>query len=181
MNYGAIKKHDIANGDGVRVSLFVSGCPYHCKGCFNPETWDYDYGQPFTTDTIYEILEALDKPYIQGLSVLGGEPLDPRNIKTVGLLLQMVRLKFGKTKDVWLYTGQEFKRAYNMDNGGFDDMILALEYRLGGGVTGLVDVIVDGPFIEEQKDPSLWFKGSSNQRIIDVKKSKKIGKVVIRQ
>ncbi len=165
----------------MRVSLFVSGCPYHCKGCFNPETWDYDYGQPFTVDTIYEILEALDKPYIQGLSVLGGEPLDPKNIKTVGLLLQMVRLKFGKTKDVWLYTGQDFERAYNTDDGGFANLILALEFRLGGGVTGLVDVIVDGPFIEEQKDPSLWFKGSSNQRIIDVKKSKEIGKVVIRQ
>lgn len=152
MNYGLIKKTDISNGEGVRVSLFVSGCRRHCKGCFNQETWDFDYGSPFTYDTINEICEALDKPYIKGLSILGGEPLDPLNIPWVETLIFCVKSKFGDTKDIWLYTGYQYDEVKDLD----------LMYW--------IDVLVDGPFIEEQKDISLRFRGSRNQRILRLDK-----------
>lgn len=152
MNYGAIKKTDIANGEGVRVSLFVSGCRHHCKGCFNQEAWDFSYGQAFTYDTINEILDAMDHPYIKGLSILGGEPLDPANIQWVETLIFCVRSKFGADKDIWVYTGYTYEEVKDLD------------------LLHWVDVLVDGPFIEEQKDISLRFRGSRNQRIIRLDK-----------
>lgn len=153
MNYGAIKKYDIANGEGVRVSLFVSGCRRHCKGCFNEETWNFDYGEEFTSHKFFELLKALDKPYISGLSILGGEPLEPENVDEVGSLVRMFRTAFGCTKTIWLYTGFQFDEIKHLD------------------FIELVDVIVDGPFVEDLKDISLNFRGSSNQRVLDVKKS----------
>jgi len=147
MNYGAIKKVDIANGPGVRVSLFVSGCRNHCKGCFQPETWDFDYGQPFTKETEKEIIKALRPSWIQGLSILGGDPMEPENQEALLPFLQRVKKELLE-KDVWLYTGYRLEDVTNSP---------LLSY---------VDVVVDGPFIEAEKDISLAFRGSRNQRII---------------
>ena len=147
MNYGAIKKVDIANGPGVRVSLFVSGCRNHCKGCFQPETWDFDYGQPFTEETEKEIIKALRPSWIQGLSILGGDPMEPENQEALLPFLRSTKEEL-PGKDVWLYTGYR------------------LEDVSGSPLLPYVDVVVDGPFVEAEKDISLAFRGSSNQRII---------------
>lgn len=158
MRYGKINKTDIANGPGVRVSLFVSGCRNRCKGCFNPETWSFDYGEPFTMRTIEEILEALSPNYIAGLSILGGDPFESENILGVlELCYEAKRLYPDKT--IWIYTGYLYE--------DFKDLPI-MEY---------IDVLVDGPFIEALKDISLKFKGSSNQRIIDVQASRSSGSV----
>ena len=150
MNYCAIKKNDIANGPGVRVSFFVSGCRNHCKGCFQPETWDFSYGKPFTEDTVDELIEALNHPWIQGLSILGGDPMEPENQEALLPVLKRIREEMPQ-KDIWLYTGYLFKSVSTSP---------LLEY---------LDVVVDGPFIEEEKDLSLAFRGSRNQRIIELK------------
>ena len=155
MNYGAIKKVDIANGPGVRVSLFVSGCRNHCKGCFQPETWDFDYGQPFTKKTEKEIMKALRPSWIQGLSILGGDPMEPENQKALLPLLKRIHV-FMPDKDVWLYTGYRFESVS------------------GSPLLPYVDVVVDGPFLEEEKDLSLSFRGSRNQRIIPLEKGKPV-------
>lgn len=150
MNYAGIKKVDIANGPGVRVSLFVSGCRNHCSGCFNPETWDFAYGEPFTRKTEKEIIKALRPSWIQGLSILGGDPMEPENQAALLPLLRRVKEEL-PGKDIWLYTG------YRLENVS------------GSPLLGLVDVVVDGPFIEAEKDISLAFRGSRNQRIIDLR------------
>ena len=156
MNYHTIKKVDIANGPGVRVSLFVSGCRLHCRGCFNSETWDFDSGQPYTIYTSMEVLEALSKDFIQGLTVLGGEPLEPENINDVLTLLYAVKTTM-PSKDIWLYTGKTLENLLGED----EDYNRAVE-----SVLEYVDVLVDGPFVEELKDITLEFRGSSNQRVI---------------
>ena len=150
MNYAGIKKVDIANGPGVRVSLFVSGCRNHCKGCFNPETWDFSYGKPFTRETEDEIIEALRPSWIQGLSILGGEPTEEENAAVLIPFLKRVRAALPE-KDIWLYSGYTY------------------ETLQGEEILTLVDVLVDGPFLLEQKDAGLAFRGSRNQRIIDLK------------
>ena len=147
MNYGAIKKVDIANGPGVRVSLFVSGCRNHCKGCFQPETWDFGYGQPFTEETEKEIIKALRPSWIQGLSILGGDPMEPENQEALLPFLRSTKEEL-PGKDIWLYTGYR------------------LEDVSDSPILPYVDVVVDGPFVEAEKDVSLAFRGSSNQRII---------------
>ena len=147
MNYGGIIKNDIANGPGVRVSLFVSGCRNHCAGCFQPETWDFDYGDPFTEETEKEILEALRPSWIQGISILGGDPMEPENQEALLPFLRRVKAELPE-KDVWLYTGY------------------CLERVATSPLLPLVDVVVDGPYIEAEKDVSLAFRGSRNQRII---------------
>ena len=147
MNYGAIKKIDIANGLGVRVSLFVSGCRNQCHGCFQPETWDFNFGQPFTRATEDEIISALRPSWIQGLSILGGEPMEPENQKALLPFLERVRTEL-PGKDVWLYTGYRY------------------EDIKGAGLLRLVDVLVDGPFVDELRDAGLAFRGSRNQRIL---------------
>ena len=147
MNYGGIIKNDIANGPGVRVSLFVSGCRNHCPGCFQPETWDFDYGDPFTEETEKEILEALRPSWIQGLSILGGDPMEPENQEALLPFLRRVKAELPE-KDVWLYTGYCLERVSTSP------------------LFPLVDVVVDGPYIEAEKDVSLAFRGSRNQRII---------------
>ena len=157
MNYAGINQTDTATGTGVRVSVFVSGCPHHCPGCFNPETWDYDYGKPFDDSVIMEILEYLKPDYISGLSVLGGEPLAVQNRKTVLRLLKIVK-KYSPDKSIWVYTGYVLEDL--LAEG--DETIL--------NIFELIDVLVDGPFVQELKDVSLPFKGSSNQRIINVSK-----------
>ena len=147
MNYAAIKKHDIANGPGVRVSLFVSGCTHHCEGCFNPETWDFQYGTPYTAETELEILEALEPDYIRGLSLLGGEPLEPEH----------------QDKTIWCYTGYDFE--LDLLTGRVGDWSVTQEFL------SYLNVLVDGPFVLKEKDITLRFRGSRNQRVIDVPKS----------
>ena len=153
MNYGGIIKNDIANGPGVRVSLFVSGCRNHCPGCFQPQTWDFGYGKPFTSDTEEEIIEALRPSWIQGFSILGGDPMEPENREALLPLLKRIRSELPE-KDIWLYTGYTLEEVS-------DEEIL-----------NWVDVVVDGPFVEAKKDMSLSFRGSRNQRIIRLKGGK---------
>ena len=155
MNYAALKKFDIANGPGVRVSLFVSGCRHHCKNCFNREAWDFSFGKPFTKETEEEILSELDKDYIAGLSLLGGEPFEPENREALISLLKKAKER-NPEKPVWCYTGFEFE--------GLTD-------PTAREMLSLIDVLVDGKFVEELKSPDLIFRGSSNQRILDVKRS----------
>lgn len=158
MNYGRINKTDIANGPGVRVSLFVSGCRNRCKGCFNPETWSFNYGKEFTLKTLYEIEDALNKEYIDGLTILGGDPFEPENILTVTAICEAI-YKLCPDKTIWIYTGYNYEDFKNRE------------------VMRYIDVLVDGPFIEEFKDISLKFRGSTNQRIIDVPESLRSGEV----
>lgn len=159
MYYGAIKNLDIANGPGVRVSLFVSGCRNCCKGCFQPETWDFEYGQEFTDDTINELLNLLDNHLVAGLSILGGDPLEPENRDVVGEICYIVRA-FRPGKSIWLWTGYLWEDIKDWED---------LRY---------VDVLVDGPFVQEQKNLCLAYRGSENQRVIDVRKSLEEGHVV---
>lgn len=157
MNYGAIKNLDIANGPGCRVSLFVSGCRNRCKGCFQPETWDFSHGKEFTSETLRELLEMLENPRIKGLCILGGDPFEWENRDVVLDICKAVRSRFGDTKTIWMWTGYDF----------IDDELLDLP------VMKYIDVLVDGPFIEEQKNLNLFYRGSSNQRVIDVQRSLK--------
>lgn len=170
MNYATIKKVDVANGPGIRVSLFVSGCMHHCKGCFNPETWNYCYGSPFTKETEDEILEALKHDYIKGLSLLGGEPLDPANqLSVLSLVLRFKEMY--PTKTLWCYTGYTFESDILTGKLGNQDALMLLLQN--------IDVLVDGEFVIELKNPNLRFRGSSNQRLIDVKASLETGSTVV--
>ena len=158
MNYASIRTCDIANGEGVRVSLFVSGCTHRCKGCFNPETWSFAAGEPFTEHTQDFILEELSKPWIQGLSLLGGEPMEPENQRALVPFLRRVRDRFGLSKTIWIYTGcileSELKSPSRWRTEDTDEIL------------AMTDVLVDGRFVEALKDISLRFRGSSNQRIL---------------
>ncbi len=170
MNYASIKKTDVANGPGVRVSLFVSGCTHHCPGCFNAETWDFAYGQPYTVETEQEILNALDYEYIRGLSLLGGEPFEDTNRPVVLDLVKKVRARFPE-KTVWCYTGYTFEKdLLRWIEEGKTDVQPLLEQ---------IDVLVDGEFIAAQKNLRLRFRGSENQRVINVPDSLKSGKTVL--
>lgn len=169
MNYATIKKTDVANGPGIRVSLFVSGCTHACKGCFNREAWDFAYGKPFTGDTEKEILKALDNDYIRGFSVLGGEPMEPQNRGTVLGLLRKIREAYPE-KSIWCYTGYDFEKDLLRWSAEGDATVTEL--------LELIDVLVDGEFVEEEKNLRLAFRGSENQRLIDVKATKKAGHVV---
>lgn len=155
MYYGNIKEHDVANGNGVRVSLFVSGCRNHCKGCFQPETWDFDYGMPYTKETQERIIEASSKEYIKGLTLLGGDPFEEENaVELIGLCAAF-RMRFRHTKDIWAFSGYTIEEIE--DN------------RIKSNLLKYIDILVDGRFILEQKDLMLKFRGSRNQRIIDVR------------
>lgn len=170
MNYSIIKDCDIANGPGVRVSLFVSGCTHHCEGCFNQETWDFHYGQPFTEQVIDRILDALAPDYIAGLTLLGGEPLEYENWRSLFPLLRRVKERF-PGKNVWCYTGYLFyEDILKKFCPQWPEMAEFLEY---------IDVVVDGKFILAQKNISLQFRGSENQRIIRVKESLVKGEIVL--
>lgn len=166
MNYARIKDCDIADGEGVRVSLFVSGCTHHCVGCFNKETWDFDYGKPFTKEVEDKILKLLSKDYITGLTLLGGEPFEVCNQEALHNLLVRVKAEF-PDKDVWCYTGYTFEDL--LDDKG------TVNTKYTKGMLSFIDVLVDGEFMLERKSLGLTFKGSDNQRIIDVKESLKKG------
>ena len=159
MNYAEIKNCDIANGPGVRVSLFVSGCTHHCPGCFNQVAWDFDYGKPFTQETIDSILAMLQPGYIKGLTLLGGEPFEPENQPAVVELLRQIKAKYPE-KSIWAFSGYLFDR--DILAGRLGPWEITREYL------GYLDVLVDGPFVESRKNLSLRFRGSENQRIIDV-------------
>ena len=162
MHYATIKKHDIANGPGVRVSLFVSGCTHRCKGCFNREAWDFAYGQPFDESAANEVLDALAPDYIRGLSLLGGEPFEPQNQAALLPLIRRVKAQY-PGKSIWCYSGYDFEK--DMLAGRLGDFAVTRE------LLSYIDYLVDGEFVEALKSPSLRFKGSSNQRIIDVQRS----------
>ena len=166
MNYGNIKKYDIADGIGVRVSLFVSGCRHHCKGCFQPETWNFAYGSLFTGETEEEILEALSPSYIEGLTLLGGEPMEPENLEVLLPFLRRVKEKF-PDKTIWCYSGYTLEQLQGRADEGTDGML------------SLIDVLVDGEFVEEKKNLRLKFRGSENQRLIDLPETLKTGSVVL--
>lgn len=170
MNYATIKNCDIANGPGVRVSLFVSGCTHHCKGCFNEVAWDFDYGEPFTQQTIDTILKMLSPGHVKGLTLLGGEPFEPQNQPAILQLLRQMKQQYPE-KTVWAFSGYLFDR--DILPGKLGDPEITKEF------ISYVDVLVDGPFIEAKKDLMLRFRGSSNQRLIDVKQSLATGTVVL--
>ena len=170
MNYATIKNCDIANGPGVRVSLFVSGCTHRCPGCFNEVAWDFQYGQPFTQETIDSILKMLAHDYVQGLTLLGGEPFEPENQGAIVELLRQVKQKF-PGKSVWAFSGYLFDR--DILAGRLGPREVTEEYL------SYLDVLVDGPFVQAKKDLSLRFRGSSNQRLIDVPASLKKGEIVL--
>ena len=161
MRYNTIRKMDISNGPGVRVSIFMQGCQFHCKNCFNPETWDFKGGQEFTDDTINKVLDLSDKDEIKGLSILGGEPMNPVNIEGTTKLAKAFKEKY-PNKNIWMWTGYNFEKDLKDKE--------VLKY---------IDVLVDGTYKDELHSPILKWKGSSNQRVIDLKKSLKENKTVI--
>lgn len=169
MNYAKINKNDIANGIGIRVTLFVSGCTHYCKGCFNKEAWDFDFGQLFDEGVQNELLEALSPSYISGLTLLGGEPMEPQNQRCLVEFLEKVK-KIYPQKTIWCYSGYTFEELTGESRA---------RCEVTDEILSLVDILVDGEFQEELKDISLRFRGSSNQRIIDMNKTRKSGEIVL--
>ncbi|MDD6102725.1 MAG: anaerobic ribonucleoside-triphosphate reductase activating protein [Clostridiales bacterium] len=168
MNYGEIKYFDVANGPGIRTSLFVSGCTHHCKNCFNAKTWDFNYGEPFTDRQIDDIITSLMPEYVNGFTLLGGEPFEPVNQKGILPLLRRIKKEL-PSKSIWIFTGYLFDREI------IGEMVGNIPET--EEILKLTDVIIDGRFVEELKNLNLKFKGSSNQRTIDVQKSLKTGNV----
>ena len=159
MRYNKIRKMDISNGPGVRVSIFLQGCSFHCKNCFNPETWDFEDGEEFTDNTVEVVMDLCGKPHIKGLSILGGEPLHPNNIKATEILAKEFKKRYPE-KNLWVWSGYTFE-----------------DYICKQKVAKYIDVIVDGQYKDELHNPKLEWRGSENQRVIDVKKSLKAGEV----
>lgn len=166
MRYNKIRKMDISNGEGVRVSLFVQGCAFHCKGCFNPETWNFEEGKEFTTETYNTLLDLCGKEYIQGLSILGGEPMHPMNRETVVDIMRAFKIKYPH-KDIWMWTGYTLEQLLEENDDDIKSMLLYLDY------------LIDGHFVEEKKNLSLKWAGSENQRWINIKETMKQGKIVL--
>ena len=162
MRYNKIRKMDVSNGPGVRVSIFFQGCAFHCKNCFNPETHDFDSGKEYTVEVRDKIVSLTSKPYIMRFSILGGEPLVERNIQELIILINLIKEKRPDIK-IWLYTGNTYEKIIDK----YYDLLK------------LVDVLIDGPFIDDLKDLRLRFRGSSNQRVIDVKKTIETGKIAL--
>ncbi len=172
MNYATIKNCDIANGPGVRVSLFVSGCTHHCKGCFNEVAWDFNYGEPFTQKTVDSILDMLKPPYVKGITLLGGEPFEPENQPALVDMLRQIKANYPE-KSIWAFSGYLFDKDILPRKLG--DPQITKEF------ISYLDVLVDGRFVEEKKDLTLRFRGSSNQRIIDVPASLAAGEIILWQ
>ena len=170
MKYATIKWYDISNGPGVRVSLYVSGCRNHCKNCFNPETWDFNYGEPFTEDIEKKIIEGLKPDYIKGFTLLGGDPFEPENQKVLAPFLETLRKAYPE-KSFWAFTGYDYEKDLLTGKlGGADNVMRMLN---------CLDVLVDGRFVEDLKDLNLKFRGSANQRIILLKPSLKEDKIIL--
>ena len=171
MHFGNIKKNDIANGEGVRVSLFVSGCRNHCKNCFNPETWSFTYGKEFTLEVKQDILDSLAPSWINGLTILGGEPFEIENQRDLVSFVKEVRMKY-PNKTIWMYSGYLFDHDITNPNG-------KVHCEVTDELVSYIDILVDGKFVEELKNLSLKFRGSSNQRIILVQESLKEKQVIL--
>jgi anaerobic ribonucleoside-triphosphate reductase activating protein len=169
MHYSVIKPVDIADGVGVRVTLFVSGCTHHCKGCFQPQTWAFDYGQPYTKETEDQLISLLSPSYIRGLTLLGGEPMEPDNQRALLPLLRRVRAELPK-KDIWCYSGYTLDELTGLSRA---------RCEVTDELLSLIDVLVDGEFVEEKRNISLKFRGSENQRLIDLAATRKQGTVVL--
>lgn len=169
MNYGAIKKCDIANGVGVRTVLFVSGCTHHCKGCFQPETWNFDYGERYTKETEDEIIESLRPDYVDGITLLGGEPFEPENQHELVKLLRRIKKELPQ-KTVWSFSGYTYEELTG------DSRAVC---EVTNEMLSMLDVLVDGEFVEAKRNISLRFRGSENQRLIDMNKTRKEGKIVL--
>lgn len=169
MNYGAIKKCDIANGVGVRTVLFVSGCTHHCKGCFQPETWNFDYGERYTKETEDEIIESLRPDYVDGITLLGGEPFEPENQRELVKLLRRIKKELPQ-KTVWSFSGFTYEELT-----GDSHAVCEVTKEM----LSMLDVLVDGEFVEAKRNISLRFRGSENQRLIDMNKTRKEGKIVL--
>lgn len=169
MNYGAIKKCDIANGVGVRTVLFVSGCTHHCKGCFQPETWNFDYGERYTKETEDEIIESLKPDYVDGITLLGGEPFEPENQRELVKLLRRIKKELPQ-KTVWSFSGFTYEELTG------DSRAVC---EVTNEMLSMLDVLVDGEFVEAKRNISLRFRGSENQRLIDMNKTRKEGKIVL--
>ena len=169
MNYGAIKKCDIANGVGVRTVLFVSGCTHHCKGCFQPETWNFDYGERYTKETEDEIIESLRPDYVDGITLLGGEPFEPENQRELVNLLRRIKKELPQ-KTVWSFSGFTYEELTG------DSRAVC---EVTNEMLSMLDVLVDGEFVEAKRNISLRFRGSENQRLIDMNKTRKEGKIVL--
>ena len=171
MNFAQLYFNDVANGIGCRTALFVSGCTHHCKGCFNEMTWDFNYGEPYTEETEEKILNSLEPTYVKGLTILGGEPMEICNQKAIRPLIERIRKQF-PNKSIWIYSGYTFEELTDSSDkrchGEDTDEILEN-----------IDILVDGEFVLEKRDISLRFRGSSNQRVIDVPKSLKEGEVIL--
>lgn len=170
MHYSTIKDCDIANGIGVRITLFVSGCTNHCKNCFQPQTWDFDFGEPFTEETEEKLLEMLKPDYINGLTLLGGEPMEPQNQRALVPFLKRVRETY-PNKNIWCFTG--FTYEVLKTDGSHPRCEVTDE------MLSLIDVLVDGRYVDELKDLTLQFRGSSNQRLIDMVKTRENGEVTL--
>ncbi len=170
MNYADIKRCDVANGPGIRVSLFVSGCTHHCKECFNPETWDFNYGSPFTENEIEQIIEYMSPDYIKGITILGGEPFEHPNQQGLLPLLRRIR-KVYPEKNIWCFSGYDFEK----------DILgrMVKEWEETEEMLSYIDVLVDGEFMVDKKDLTLVFKGSSNQRTILVQESLRNNEIVL--
>lgn len=169
MNYGAIKKCDIANGVGVRTVLFVSGCTHHCKGCFQPETWNFDYGERYTKETEDEIIDSLRPDYVDGITLLGGEPFEPGNQRELVKLLRRIKKELPQ-KTVWSFSGYTYEELTG------DSRAVC---EVTNEMLSMLDVLVDGEFVEAKRNISLRFRGSENQRLIDMNKTRKEGKIVL--
>ena len=169
MNYGAIKKCDIANGVGVRTVLFVSGCTHHCKGCFQPETWNFDYGERYTKETEDEIIESLRPDYVDGITLLGGEPFEPENQRELVKLLRRIKKELPQ-KTVWSFSGFTYEELTG------DSRAVC---EVTNEMLSMLNVLVDGEFVEAKRNISLRFRGSENQRLIDMNKTRKEGKIVL--
>lgn len=169
MHYGKIIYCDVANGIGCRTSLFVSGCRHHCKNCFNQITWNFDYGDPYTEDTKKHIIKSIDMPYIQGLTILGGEPLEPENQTAVLDLCKTIKERLPE-KTIWIYSGYTFEQITGTDD-KFKHIATPESIANCKEILNNIDVLVDGPFVQDLYDITLKYRGSSNQRIIDVKKT----------
>ena len=170
MNYATIKWYDISNGPGVRVSLYVSGCRNHCKNCFNPETWDFKYGEPFTEEIENKIIDGLKPDYIKGFTLLGGDPFEPENQKVLAPFLEKLRKAY-PDKSFWAFTGYDYEKDLLTGKLGDKNTVMRM--------LNCLDVLVDGKFVEELKDLNLRFRGSANQRIIELKPALKNGKIVL--
>lgn len=170
MYYGNIKKYDVADGEGVRVTLFISGCRIHCPGCFQPETWDFRYGREYTEETQKEVLDAMDSEFIAGLTVLGGEPFEPENQRVIVKLMKAAKERYPE-KNIWCWSGYLYDR--DLQPGGRKYTEVTDE------MLSYIDILVDGPFMLAKKNLALSFRGSENQRVIDLKKTRETGEVVL--